>query len=101
MTRADEHYRDLERRSLVEVDALRTKAKSADETIERLRSTVHEREMELVGLKTELRLIRESQQAQLDDLATRNSALTSHIEQLQAKVERQETAPSQSKDLEG
>jgi chromosome segregation ATPase len=101
MTRADEHYRDLERRSLVEVDALRTKAKSADETIERLRGTVHEREVELVGLKTELRLIRESQQAQLDDLAKRNSALSSQIEQLQAKVERQETTPSRPKDHEG
>lgn len=74
MARADEHYRDLERRSLTELDSLRMKAKSADELIERLRNTAHEREMELVGLRTELRLIQESLQGQLSRRSLRTRA---------------------------
>lgn len=37
LTRADAHYRDLERRALMEVDAVRTQLKAANESIERLR----------------------------------------------------------------
>jgi chromosome segregation ATPase len=101
MKRADDHYRDLERRSLMEIDSMRTRAKSAEELIERQRNTVHEREIELVELRTELRLIRETQQAQIDDLAKRNSALTSQLEQLQAKIERQEHAATGASDKAG
>ena len=101
MKRADDHYRDLERRSLMEIDSMRTRAKSAEELIERQRNTVHEREIELVELRTELRLIRETQQAQIDVLAKRNSALTSQLEQLQAKIERQEHAATGASDKAG
>jgi len=61
MTRADEHYRDLERRSLVDVDAMRTHVKSANEAIERFRALAHERDLELAGARTELRMLREVQ----------------------------------------
>ena len=69
MARADEHYRDLERRSLVDVDAMRTQVKSANEAIERFRALAHERDLELAGMRTELRMMREIQKQSDQEVA--------------------------------
>lgn len=73
--RAEEHYRDLERRSLMEVDGARTKLKATEESVEKFRTLAHERDIEIANLRTELRLIKEAHQAQIDELAKRNADL--------------------------
>ena len=96
MTRADEHYRDLERRSLVEVDAMRTQLKTANEAIERFRALAHERDLELAGLRTEIRMVREAQKAQIEDLLERNLKLTEAIETSKARLAGSNQSPEES-----
>lgn len=86
MNRADEHYRDLERRSLVEVDAMRTQLKGANEVIERFRTLANERDIELASVRTELKIVRENHKVQIEELQGRNESLTREVEQLRAKI---------------
>lgn len=86
MAKADAHYRDLESRSLLEIDATRQRLKGAEDTAERFRSAVHDRELENAGLKTELRLLRDAQREQFDDLVRRNEAFAAVVDDLQAKL---------------
>lgn len=85
MTRADEHYRDLERRSLVDVDAMRTHVKSANEAIERFRALAHERDLELAGARTELRMLREVQKHSDQEI----ERLKADLDQMRAVADQQ------------
>lgn len=85
MARADEHYRDLERRSLVDVDAMRTHVKSANEAIERFRALAHERDLELAGARTELRMLREVQKHSDQEI----ERLKADLDQMRAVADQQ------------
>lgn len=82
LERAEEHYRDLERRSLMEVDAARTKLKAAEDGLEKFRSLAHNRDIEIANLRTELRLVREASALQIEDFTRRNAELMAEIQGL-------------------
>lgn len=95
LARSNEHYRDLERRSLVEVDAARTQLKTANESIERYRTLAHDRDLELVGLRTELRFVRDAHKAQIEELARRNEKLTAEVEAFRARLPQGTARPAE------
>lgn len=98
LARSDEHYRDLERRALVEVDSARTQLKTANESIERYRTLAHDRDLELVGLRTELRLMRDGHKTQIDALVQRNEKLTADVEGLRERLARGTARPAEEAD---
>lgn len=98
LSRSNEHYRDLERRSLVEVDTVRTQLKAANESIERFRTLAHERDLELVGLRTELRLVRDGHKTQIEELVQRNEKLTADVEALRERLARGTARPAEEAD---
>lgn len=86
MSRAESHYRDLESRSLVEVDAVRTQLKSANEVVERFRALAHERELEIARIRTELKMVSATHQFQIDELRERNRSLSREVEEFRVKA---------------
>lgn len=63
--RADAHYRDLERNSLLEIDAQRQRAKVAEEALDRARSEASAWAIDVATARAELRTFRETMEIRL------------------------------------
>lgn len=80
--RADEHYRDLERASIIEIDNQRQRARTAEEALASANkelSTVH---IDVATARAELRIYRETIQARIGEYEEEIEALKARVDEL-------------------
>lgn len=90
--RADQHYRELERKALREVDEARQALKSVEADVSAARERRVELELQLSALKTELRATKEAGAREVQGLLEQVARLNEQVDRLtehlsQAKIE--------------